>query len=262
VWVAMGMLGVVEPAAELLSFAALGLVVAAVVWFLIWNCLGPEKWHPLDYFSNKLRSQPYLFVMALFAVLGLPMLLEFFGLKATFLKAAPELALVVYLLGILVVGTAFHQMSAAGALVGALLYMVISIMMVVSVIFINPPFDEVGWCWSVMFLLLHMTFMLTVRLGVDRHLGRDSGRLLIPPGSEKLSKIWEATMMKFVPPMLLVVNFIFAILYKMDEGDYGVAFASTYFIVSTLVLLGCCVKAKEDFTAMEEDDEDGIEVLA
>lgn len=254
----MGMLGVVEPVANVMSYVSLGIVGAAALWFLIWNFLGPEAKHPLDYFSNKLRTQPYIYWVSVLALVGIPVTVELSGMKATFLKAVPQLGLVMYIQGSMIMFAAFRQLSAAACMVAALLYLVVSATGTLAIVSINPPGHEPGWVFSAMFLVFHMLVVLVFRTGTLRHLKQDRGGALLPPGSEKLARLWDHITLKHTPVLFASSNTIFFILYKLDQGSYGMAFALTYSIVTILVLIGCCKAAQEDLDGDRAVDEEEV----
>mmetsp|Transcript_99369 Transcript_99369/g.259093 ORF Transcript_99369/g.259093 Transcript_99369/m.259093 type:complete len:274 (-) Transcript_99369:179-1000(-) len=246
------------------------LVVGAgvgVIWFTINNFLVAEVYHPLDYFSNKLRSRPHVFLLAALGLALCAALPSVLGISAALLAALPDLAAVVYGLGLVIFVKVWTQESTAAGLLALLLYAPVSFATVLIVM--SPVLTEnwAGWLYCNLYLVAHLVWVLWLRTAANRRMTGEKITLmspawrrrlccccqrcarepdepleptsLLPEGSEKLTRLWERAV-HFAAPLLLVFsNVVNLLIHLVKERELGWTFAVSYWLLACALLAGC-----------------------
>lgn len=228
-----------ETAAQVLGVTFLVAVVLPMVSFVYMNFVVAEEKHPLDYYSNRLRTRPFYFVgiLGFFAALGTTAIV-FPDVSGFVIGAFPELAVAMYLQGLVIVGILLRRESAAAALTGALFYSIAGIATALIVTIPEIPVDRPGALYANAFLLANIVWVLWVSLGVGRRRGQQ--HRLLPQGAECVPRQWSKAVLWGNPALLLFLDSFFGVLWQLERGDYGLAFSISYILVATLLLLGCC----------------------
>jgi len=205
------------PIAELCQWTTFVVVALPAARFLYQNFVVREINHPLDYYSNRLRTKPPIFLFIIVVLLGGAGLSANTGELSQFLGTVPELAIVVYLQGWMHMISAWFTISAAAGLVAALLYAIAGACAVLVVLIPTPPGDEPGWVYSVAYLGVQLVSVGWVRVGVRRHLNNDNGGKIVPDGAELLAMSWEWVVCRFVPVLLVGSNVAFLLAYVITN---------------------------------------------
>lgn len=160
------------------------------VWFAINNYLADEIHHPLDYFSNKLRSRPHVYVMVtagLTICAAAPVVL---GISAALLDALPELAAVVYGLGLAIYGIVWSRESTAAGLLALLLYAPLALATVLIVMSPVITEDWAGWLYCNMYLFAHLFWVVWLRNSADRRDRRAHAAALAAAAADNNKVTW------------------------------------------------------------------------
>lgn len=230
---------------DFLACVGTGIMMATIIWFVGTNCLMPEEKHPLDFYSNVVRTKPYVFILLLISFLGSAGSIYATGSHGLFRNTVPELVVVVYTQGILIVLMVWREISAAGAWVSGMMYSVLSACMLVFLLSFDPPISETGWFYSVVFLLAHIFIVIWLRFAVNRHASLDQGNPLVPMGAERLTRAWQHVVFNQTPVLLASSSALYLLLYQLKLNRYGGAFAVTYGLIASVLLAGCCHGARD-----------------
>jgi|Transcript_85580 hypothetical protein len=225
--------------AYMLGMAAFGVLIAIAVLFVYTNFIQPEMYHPLDWYSNKLRTRPHNFLGLIFIFGISSMVIMVTGSLPLMLKV-PELAVAVYLQGFMIMVVMIAKESTATALCALLLYEFMCIASVLIVMIPDVPGNEPGWIYSAMFLIMNMVFTFWIKAGVRRHHGHDGEDKLVPEGAGRLFELWEKTVLRGNPLLLIATNLAFLCVFQINAGSIGWALAILYYVVAGLLLAGCC----------------------
>lgn len=228
-----------EAASKVLMFVSAIMTGIIFVKFFIINFIAIEKYHPLDYFSNKMRTKPPCCLLMMVALGGSMWGLILSGQLMLFMQMLPEVAIAVYAQGIIICVKIFVGYSAAAALVAVLLYAVVSIVNIMAVMVVTPP-DEPGWIYGSAFLVINFVWIVLLRIAIKRHVGRDGKENPLPPGADKLPKLWAEGVILGTFPILVSTNIVYFVAYLVSVGKYGWACAISLYTVSGVLLLGCC----------------------
>ncbi|CAJ1332782.1 unnamed protein product [Effrenium voratum] len=233
-------------------YAAYGTTGLAAVWFAFINFIGDELHHPLDFFSNKMRTRPYWYLLVLAATGGLLGLDMASGYLDELSKTLPELVVCTNLEGFVLVGTMMFAESAGAAMVTMLAHMIITKGLVVIVTIPTAPFMP-GAVYSNAYFLLHMFFVFFLKVGAERHARylvkiEYQSKLVLSEGAERVPQLWARTILRGCPILLVVTDILFLAVYLMSRGEYGKAITILYFITAILMLLGCCSQYKSGTT--------------
>eukprot|EP00913_Durusdinium_trenchii_P027071 g25406.t1 len=152
-------------------YAAYGTTGVAAVWFAFINFLGDELYHPLDFFSNKMRTRPYWYFLVLAATGGLLSIDMASGYLDELSNTLPELVVCTNLQGFVLVGRMMLSESAGAAMVTMLAHMIITKGLVVIVTVPTAPFMP-GAVYSNGYFLLYMFFVFFLKVGAERHARR------------------------------------------------------------------------------------------
>mmetsp|Transcript_39203 Transcript_39203/g.73106 ORF Transcript_39203/g.73106 Transcript_39203/m.73106 type:complete len:255 (-) Transcript_39203:66-830(-) len=238
--------------AQVCFYAAYGTTGLAAVWFAAINFLGDEIYHPLDFFSNKMRTRPYWYLLVLAAtggLLGLDMASGYLNELST---ALPELVVCTSLEGFLLVGTMMLSESAGAAIVTMLAHMIIKKGLVIIVTIPTAPVMP-GAVYANAYFILHIFFVFFLQVGAQRHARHlvkieNQSRFVLPDGAERVPKLWARTVLRGCPVLLVVTDILFLAVYLMSRGEYGKTITILYFITALGMLLGCCSQYKSGTT--------------
>jgi len=235
-------------------YAAYGSTAIAAVWFAFINFLGDELYHPLDFFSNKLRTRPYWYVLVLAFLAGLLGMDMATGDWAELAKTLPELAVATNVQGFVLVGTMMMFESAGAAMVTMLAHMIFTKGLVVIVTIPTPPFLP-GAVYSNGYFLANMFFVFFLKVGAERHARSlekleegQTSKWVLPEGAERVPKLWARSVLYGNPVLMLLTDIMFLAVYLMSRGEYGKALTICYFICALLLLMGCCSQYKAGTT--------------
>jgi hypothetical protein len=240
---------------------------AGVLWFAINNFVADEAYHPLDYFSNKMRSRPHVFLLVAVGLAVCAMLPVVLGISAALLTALPDLAAVVYGLGLVIFGRVWTRESTAAGLLALLLYAPVSFATVLIVMSPVLTEDWAGWLYCNLYLVAHLVWVLWLRTAADRRMAGEKITLstawrrrlccccqrcsrdqdeplepasLLPEGSEKLTQLWERAVYFAVPLLLVFSNIVNLLIHLIKERELGWTFAVSYWLLACALLAGCC----------------------
>jgi len=244
-----------ETAAEVLGWTYLVVVSLLLLWFGTMNFIVDEKYHPLDFYSNLLRTRPfwYILIFVFFASVFASALLSehAFGFLV---GAFPELAVAMYLQGLIAVGGLLRRESTAAALAGALLYSLTATATALMVTIPDLPVERPGAIYASFFLLANIVWVVWVSEGVGRHVVNEGNPRLLPDGAECVPKRFMRTTLWGNPVLLIVLNFWFGVLWQIEIQSYGTALCFIYILVASGLVLGCCYnyRAGTEFEEVEE----------
>lgn len=233
-------------------YAAYGTTGVAAVWFAFINFLGDELYHPLDFFSNKMRTRPYWYFLVLAATGGLLSIDMASGYLDELSNTLPELVVCTNLQGFVLVGRMMLSESAGAAMVTMLAHMIITKGLVVIVTVPTAPFMP-GAVYSNGYFLLYMFFVFFLKVGAERHARyltkiEFHSKFVLKEGAERVPKLWAHTILRGCPILLVVTDILFLAVYLMSRGEYGKAITILYFITALAMLLGCCSQYKSGTT--------------
>lgn len=229
---------------EVCFLAAYGTTALAAVWFAFINFLGDELHHPLDFFSNKLRTRPYWYIIVLMAFAGLLVFDNASGEMTELQNTLPELVVTIYVEGFMLVGTMMMKESAGAAMVTMLGHMIVSKGLVITVTILPAAFLP-GAFYSNCFLIIYMFFVFFLQMGAERHAGylqkpEATSRVELPEGADRVPRLWAKAILYGNPVLMIVLDIMFLAVFLMSRGEYGKALTICYSIVATLLLMGCC----------------------
>eukprot|EP00929_Paragymnodinium_shiwhaense_P101249 TRINITY_DN64199_c0_g1_i4.p1 TRINITY_DN64199_c0_g1~~TRINITY_DN64199_c0_g1_i4.p1 ORF type:complete len:275 (+),score=34.77 TRINITY_DN64199_c0_g1_i4:72-827(+) len=222
---------------------AIGLVV---LWFGMVNYIGAEEHHPLDWYSNKMRTRPYWFVLEVLFFGSVAAGLWFGSQLEFFCSLIPELLIAVDSLGLVIGVVVLFGESAAATLTAWAIYTFVSACIVIIIIIPTPPVSRPGLVYSSVFLVVNVLLVIWVELGVYRHLDREKRDPLIPVGSETMPRLWAKAVKRATPLLLIVTNLLYLSQSLVAQNNYGSAAAIVYYVVAVLLLLGCCGSYRAD----------------
>ncbi|CAE8701510.1 unnamed protein product, partial [Polarella glacialis] len=158
-----------QNAAVVCFASAFVLTAIAAVWFAMINYVGNELYHPLDFFSNKLRTRPYWFALTIVGV-GLMLLIDTVsGEMDALTSVLPELAVAQNLQGFVSVVSMMYNESAGAALVTMLLHQVFSKTMVLIITVATPPkLFSAGVMYSNGYFVANMFCVTWIQFGFNR----------------------------------------------------------------------------------------------
>jgi len=225
--------------ARVLTFAAGALIGIILLKFITFNFLADEKYHPVDYFSNVMRTKPPCFMLVVVALAGSAVGSIMSGQLGLLQETLPEVIIAVDLLGMVIFATVFRHFSAAAALVAVLLYEISSVANVIAVMVVTPP-EEPGWVYGSAFLVLNFVWVAWLRVAIQRYTGRDGNESPLPHGADTLPRLWAKAALYGIPMLLVSTNVLYFIAYLAKVGSYGWASALSLYTVSGVLILGCC----------------------
>lgn len=223
-----------------LSFISLIMVGLTVLWFAFLNFVANEVYHPLDFYSNTLRTKPYWYMIEVVLLGGIVAGVASTGQLGTFHKFLPELASAIYLQGLAITLVVALSLSAGAAMTAQLAYAFTAACLTLIVTIPTAPGKRPGVVYSGLYFLINIIWVAWLRVGMRRHYGRDNKQVNYPPGFEKLPQLWASAVLWGNPLLLFITNLVYLVVYMIDLGMYGGAFAAAYFVVSTVLVLGCC----------------------
>jgi hypothetical protein len=248
--------------ATLLFFVLCASAIGGAIWFAVVNFGGDERKHPLDYFSNKLRSRPHVFFLTVAALVACALLPVVMGINDEMAESLPGLAAVIYGLGLAIFCKVSASESTAAGLMALLLYAPTSFFTVL--IIMSPMLTEswAGWMYSNMYLAAHLFWVLWLRANANRRKEPSAQQDpdeeepslnccqrccrvevtdLLPKGSDKLTLMWEKAVYFTVPLLLVVSNLMNLFMYCIEEGENGWAAAMAFWMIACSLLAGCCL---------------------
>ncbi|CAE7183873.1 unnamed protein product [Symbiodinium microadriaticum] len=233
-------------------YAAYGTTGLAAVWFAAVNFVGDEAYHPLDFFSNKMRTRPYWYLAVVAATGGLLGLDMASGYLEELSNALPELVVCTNLQGFVLVGTMMFSESAGAAMVTMLAHMIVTKGFVVVITIPTAPFMP-GAVYSNAYFMMYIFFVFFLKVGAERHARhlvkiQFQSKFALPDGAERVPKLWARTVLRGCPVLLLVTDILFLAVYLMSRGEYGKTITILYFITALGMLLGCCSQYKSGTT--------------
>ncbi|OLP95238.1 hypothetical protein AK812_SmicGene22660 [Symbiodinium microadriaticum] len=158
-------------------YAAYGTTGLAAVWFAAVNFVGDEAYHPLDFFSNKMRTRPYWYLAVVAATGGLLGLDMASGYLEELSNALPELVVCTNLQGFVLVGTMMFSESAGAAMVTMLAHMIVTKGFVVVITIPTAPFMP-GAVYSNAYFMMYIFFVFFLKArGTKNQNAQDSGIL-------------------------------------------------------------------------------------
>merc|ERR1712032_982383 len=191
-------------------------------------------------YSNKIRTRPYWFLLMVFGFVALTVLAATGGRLSLFLDYQPELAIAAFLQGFAIGGTVLVRLSAGAALTAMIAYPALAAATVAIVLIPTLPMDRAGAYYSGAFFILNILWVAWLSEGVRRYLHEDASRQLLPPGAEKMTKLWAMSVYGWSPLLLIGTSLAYAVDQLIAVGKYGFACALAYYVVAALFLLGCC----------------------
>ncbi|CAE7224112.1 unnamed protein product, partial [Symbiodinium necroappetens] len=132
------------------------------VWFAAVNFVGDEAYHPLDFFSNKMRTRPYWYLAVVAATGGLLGLDMASGYLEELSNALPELVVCTNLQGFVLVGTMMFSESAGAAMVTMLAHMIVTKGFVVVITIPTAPFMP-GAVYSNAYFMMYIFFVFFLK---------------------------------------------------------------------------------------------------
>jgi MFS family permease len=236
--------------AEVLAYVCNAFVILVAMWCLFINFVADESHHPLDYYSNKMRTKPYWVIIVSFVLFGL--MGAVYGANSTksLNETLPEVAISCYLEGLIIGSVALFGESAATAVVACILYFFVAGCITTMVLIPTLDFTRAGAYYAGMFLVANMIFVGWAQLAVRRHLTLDGGKKLVPAGSERLFQAWSRAVFRWNPLVVCVQSLIYTVHHLNDVKKYGMACAIGYYVIATLLVCGCC-KSFTDGTELE-----------
>eukprot|EP00405_Crypthecodinium_cohnii_P012794 CAMPEP_0206434008 /NCGR_PEP_ID=MMETSP0324_2-20121206/8867_1 /ASSEMBLY_ACC=CAM_ASM_000836 /TAXON_ID=2866 /ORGANISM="Crypthecodinium cohnii, Strain Seligo" /LENGTH=229 /DNA_ID=CAMNT_0053900371 /DNA_START=44 /DNA_END=733 /DNA_ORIENTATION=- len=213
------------------------MALLSVLWFIIMNFLVREQHHPLDFYSNQLRTKPHVFLTVLGSLVAAAVVSNQTDQMSLFVKTLPELAIVVYAQGFCIITYTLLKVSAAAAIAASFLYVTLTVSTLLVVMI--PTIQGYGWVYSSAFLLINYIWVRWVRTGVKRHLYTDHGKTLCPAGAEVLFQTYDKITKYSTPAILILSDAGFMLVYQLEEGHYGFAVVAAYAFVATVLIVGC-----------------------
>lgn len=242
--------------AQVLSYCTAIFVAIVYIWFVLINFLLGEEHQPLDYYSNKVRMRPYLVIVFLFVLAGIPLAIGISDRLETMVKLLPEVMIAAYLQGITIAGSILVSESAAASVVAMTAYAFISPATVVITLIPNlSDYKRPGPWYSGAYFALNIIWVLWIGLAVQRlqrqyaqerdfemALDEDDEKreALVPAGAERVPQIWAQVVCKFTPVLFVITSMVYGVDYLLEEDEYGLACALAFYIVSFLLVIGCC----------------------
>mmetsp|Transcript_53505 Transcript_53505/g.171459 ORF Transcript_53505/g.171459 Transcript_53505/m.171459 type:complete len:243 (+) Transcript_53505:132-860(+) len=226
-----------EVAAQVFGYVSLVYVGLTSSWFLVVNFLAAEESQPLDYYSNKLRIRPYWYALIILALVAVTLAVSITDQLGLLVKTLPELVVTAYLQGLTIAATVGLFESSAAALVSMLFYVVVGTATLLIVTIPTPPFGRPGVVYSNAFLVAKMVGVAWLKIGVGRHY-IDTKPL--PAGAERLPELWAKAVLWGNPLLLIILDLLYAVLWQLEKDNFGSALSISYFVVASLLLLGCC----------------------
>eukprot|EP00927_Polykrikos_kofoidii_P045750 TRINITY_DN39842_c0_g1_i1.p1 TRINITY_DN39842_c0_g1~~TRINITY_DN39842_c0_g1_i1.p1 ORF type:complete len:249 (+),score=30.16 TRINITY_DN39842_c0_g1_i1:47-793(+) len=247
-------MGVMLPVvAQMLRWVYIGVTCVVAFWFILINFLGDERTHPLDYYSNKLRTRPYLFAAEILFLAASMGILIASGQLQLFEQALPEVAIAVQAQGLVIAVNVLLKVSSAASLTSVGFYIFTGAISVVIIISASLPIKRQGVVFSSVYIVLNVVFVVWLGNGVKRHLGHDKGEALVPEGAEVMPRVWSSTVKTSAPSLLVLTNILYLSEYLFTQGRYGQVGAVLYTFVSCLLIAGCCheFRGENTTTAVE-----------
>lgn len=223
-------------------------VDAVVLWFAFVNFAGDEVNHPLDFYSNKIRTRPYWFLLMVVIFVALTAFASTGGRMSLFLDHQPELAIAAFLLGFAIGVTVLVRLSAGAALAAMIAYPLVAAATVAIVLIPTLHIDRPGAYYSGAYFIFHILWVAWLNEGVRRHLREDASRSLLPPGAEKMTQLWAASVYGWSPLLFIGTTLAYAVDHLVAVGRYGFACALAYYVVAGLLLIGCCYRYRSTTT--------------
>lgn len=231
-----------KPLATVVWFVLLGQTGLAAVWFMFRNFLSDELYHPLDFYSNKLRTRPHYLALVLGVLGGGAVLILFSGILWTVFDTLPELGFAVQLQALVLGAVMIVRESAAAGLVATALNAFVAAGTARIATIPDMPSDQPGVFYSGAYLILGMIFAEWMRVGAERHVDHDGEKSPLPPGAERLPQLWAKTVRYGNPALLVVTNLVFLELYMLEQNEYGWGCAILFYVVAAVLLFGCCYR--------------------
>jgi len=226
------------------------------LWFVFINFLAGEEHQPLDYYSNKVRMRPYLVLVFLIVLAGIPLLISITDRLGLMVNLLPELLIAAYLQGLGITGSILVLESAAASVIAMTAYAFISTGTVLITLIPTFQARRPGVFYSGIYFVLNIIWVIWIGLAVQRlqrqymqerdlEMSFDDDEdekrdALVPAGAERVPQIWAQVVCRFTPVLLIVTSMVYGVDYLLEEDEYGWACALAYYITSCLLVVGCC----------------------
>lgn len=230
--------------AKLMFLGALGYVMLIFLWTAFVNFIVDEAHQPIDFYSNKLRTRPYWLIIELLLLGGVLGGVFMSGQTETLNNGLPEVAIACYLEGIVIGMVELGRVSAATSLTSMLLYTLVGPALVMVTLVPTLPLNRPGVLYGILFYLVSMIFVYVAKVGVKRHIHVDGQPKVLPAGAERLFEVWVEAVLKWNPILLCMTSMAYGVEYLQYKGEYGWACALAYWMISLLLLAGCCQQFK------------------
>lgn len=238
--------------AEMVCLGAMGYIVVCIVWTIIINFIVAEALQPLDFYSNKFRTRPYWLLIEVVLLGGGLAGMHQSGQTKVLNDGLPEIAIAVYLQGILIGIAMLAKISAAASMTAMLIYAFVGPGLCMVTLVPTLPTNRPGVWYGVLFFLVNMVFVAWFRVGVRRHTNQDGAPKILPMGAEQLFEAWSKAVFGWNPLLLTLTTLAYGVEYLQFKGEYGYACALGYYVIVFLLLAGCCHQFKTG-TELEDD---------
>lgn len=246
----MNMGDVWQPVAQGLSFLGAAFVAITLILTVFMNFCTDERHHPLDFYSNKIRTRPYWLLIELVLLAGILVAVFLVKLPQQINDNLPEVAIAAYAQGLIIGVSELTGESASASFTSMVLYAFVCCAIVVMTLIPTLQFARPGAFYAGMYLVFNMIIVAWIRTGVKRHLGVDGGQKLLPAGAERLFQLWAVAVLRWNPLVLVLTSMAYVVVHLYDTENYGWACAIFYYILAGLLVFGCC-KSFNDGTELE-----------